>query len=222
MSKYIIRVRSEDDSWLWSSGDWKDYVCQDFDANIVLVENRYHSGTEEAVWWQDAGYVLDAIDNSVDVDEAVETLDDVNPDKVRDAWHYCTTSKDSETITLLKIAEILYPWLHLECTSLSSGRSDYQYAVYVADIVDKNLLEDWWTGDVYDVRVYEVSDDDIADIENGEVEYDDICDMNTETDGMYFTGTEIWNTKRNPQGFKAGMAEAFGIPADDIYDIYED
>lgn len=221
MSKYIIKVRNEDDGWLWSSGDWKDYVCEDFDENVVLIANRNHDGVEEATWWNDACHVLDGIDNSNDIDEAVETLDNVSPDKVRDAWHYYSGSRDSDNDALIAIAKILYPWLKLKATQLSSYH-EYQNAVYVSDIVDGHSLQDWWSGDVYDVRVYEVSDEDIASVEDDNMSYDDICDISSEIDGMYFTCTHLWDVKRNPQGYKAGMAEEFGIPAEDIYDIVEE
>ena len=220
MSKYIITVRSEDEDWLWSSGDWKDCVCQDFDEKVVLIENRDYNGTEEAPWWTDAKSMLDDFGNISDVDEAVDLFEDTDSDKVRDAWKYYENSKDGYNDTVIKIAKILYPWIELKSTQLT-GYHTYQNAVYLSDSLDVNTLQDWWSGDVYDVRVYEVSDEDIIDIENDELSYDDVCDINTETDGMYFTGTELYKAKRNPEGYKAGMAEAFGIPVEDIYDIEE-
>ena len=220
---YAIVSKYCTDSWFWSSGDWKDYVCYDFDNNVVVVKNRDTSGIEEAFWWEDAKSITSAIDNSYGEKDRYldECPSDVSEDKLVYIWDEYSESDIEDVDVIAGIAEVLYPDLHLETGTIrGSCQGDWAEVVYVKDTVDVSTLEDWYFGNIYDVDVFEI---DIAALDDEDMTADDldvnnISDYGDSTDfgSTPMTSTEVW--KLSDEELIERIANDNGInPKDCIY-----
>ena len=210
MIKYFVKLGQAPDFY-WSDDEWKDFVCQDFDENVVLLGNRDYSEHAEASWWKDAEEIAEQFDYCEEVGDFIANLGEYSPDKLREIWDLYQTGKyyTDDTEFLIKIAEIIYPGIHLETGTIrGSMQGDWQDYVCVADEVDTNLLEDWYFGNVYDAALYEVNTEDLD-------EDDDPTDYEVfgeETDSAVISDTEYW--KLRSEGLEDAFKRLFNLPAD--------
>lgn len=210
MIKYFVKLGQAPDFY-WSSDEWKDFVCQDFDENVILLGNRDYRELAEASWWKDAEEIAEQFDYCAEVGDFIANLGEYSPDKLREIWDLYQTGKyyTDDTEFLIKIAEIIYPGIHLETGTIrGSMQGEWQDYVCVADEVDTNLLEDWYFGNVYDAALYEVNTEDLD-------EDDDPTDyeiFGEETDNAVISDTEYW--KLRSEGLEAAFKQLFNLPAD--------
>lgn len=177
----MIRIKvgfAYDQDWLYAMDDWKDYVCPDFDDNVVIFGNRdYNSVGGEGDWWTDAEEIIsdleyDELDDYSDFMPSGSYASDISPAKATACARLYQNTKlatdDPEFI--LEIAEILYPKLNLACTTIrGSSQGDWADAIYNADVVDPNILEDFFFGNLVDIGVYSVDEDGDEDLEGSDI-----------------------------------------------------
>ena len=211
MTKYTVKLEYLEDNYYWNDDSWKDFVCQDFDENVVMLGNRDYSEITEASWFKDACELVDELDN---YDDSLEDLidaygDDYAADKLEDvynAYQDCDRSDDPEF--LIKVAKILYPHLDLVYTTIrGSNQGDWQDVIYVSGCLDEGILADWYFGNVYDANLY-VRDEPLEDYDE-----DDYGEHDT---SAVITDTEYWNMKHDFGSVEKGFAELFGVPVDEI------
>jgi len=225
MKKYIIHIEYTTDNSYWSSDDWKTYVCEDFDDNIVILDDNdrpcFDTGS---FWWQEADDIAGELENYYDYESEDESFADyyggsVSSDKlydVVDLWQSGDFDEYMEPAFIMGIAKILYPFLNLK---LHTVRIDYDTytIVYNADELYGSLddLDDWITGYIYDCSLYEIDEEGIAraeahgiDMENA----DDLMDYGEVIEGpIPITDTYLYNCEDKLTHF----AEYFGVPAEE-------
>lgn len=182
--------------WLYGTHEeWKDYVCEDFNQNVVCYGNKYMTAITEAKWWRVAYELMGDFDmfGYDDWDE-----DDYNywngkgikhdqVDKAYKIYEDCNTYDDVNV--MVKVLRVLYPNMQFETATLRGySQSDWQDAVYVADKVNVDVLENYYMGKVTEV----VCDDECCavltdeelwnlEMENGlETKFRDIFDLDDE------------------------------------------
>lgn len=228
MSKYIVKIRPETD-WAF---DWEENICADFEENVVIVGRRnYSSDWEKASWWESVNELLDDIDNCSDMIDFIGTFErDYAADKLEEIYtlYYAWDGRD-ETEFKAKIAMLLYPGLDLTVSTLhGGGQGDWQEVVYITDSVDEGILEDWYTGDVYDIRLYEISDEDFAEIESSdEYDFDDDLDdilfnYGNDIDGALLSYHELRDIQDDSDTQEQGFIKYFGLPEDSDITVVED
>lgn len=208
--EYTVEIKYCDDDWYWTSGDWEDRVCADFDENVVILGNREFSESANASWWKEASNLAYYIDDNYDsVEEFIEYFPNTNADKLRQIYAYYQSyngyTDDIEFI--LGIARILRPDLGLEKDTIKGNNQGDWCDVITTDIVDIDLLEDWFFGMVYEVYVYKTED------------YLDEGDYAEILDHICITDHEYWAWRQ--QGIDRAISQEFGIPEDEI-DLHDD
>lgn len=155
--------------WLYNGNSaWKDYVCEDFDDNIVLFGNRDMNETKEAQWYQKAKEVLDNIDY---YDEFPEDFSAETNAKLKDLYDSCRCTDD----IMLDVIRLLNPSeTFVTGTIRGYCQGDWQY--YIAkENVNVDNLEAFYFGSVADVTVT----------------------TNEETFGDVITHDELWKAKKD-------------------------
>ena len=193
--------------WLYINDEWKDYVCEDFDENVVLTGNdRNISSIEKASWWIEAKNLIDEMDNIIyyspnystgeitdSIDEFIDTFKrDVDPDtlkKCADAYIECRYSDDPDFV--MTIAKLLHPELSLEMSELHGyTQSEWVDAIYNSANVNEDVLEAYVMGMLTEIHV---------ESDNGEDFWDTIMD------------DELWKVSNYKDFFRA----RYDIPADE-------
>ena len=216
MEGYIIVIEYNDDSFLWMNDGWKDYVCMDFDENVVATGNRDYSDIVEASWWKDAIAAIDEADEQYEEADFIANMEDeYAPDKLHDIWEaiqHCRDCYDPEFVA--KVAMILDPNLSLSTSTIrGNSQGDWQDVVYVDGAVDESTLEDWYFGNVYEARVYDLATAELTD--NGEIE-----DYGEDIDNAYITSTEYFRMSSGDE--KKAFRKFFNLPEDATIIIIDD
>lgn len=164
MSKYKVTISPCNDTWLWTDGDWKEFVCEDFDENIVLVSNtRDTSNIELASWWNKAKNIIEELDNYYyDREEFINVFSDEYSEetlkRLYNAYDEATMTDTVDFIT--EIALIVNPGLELDSHTIKGNvQSDWKDCICVKDSVDFDLLADWFFGNIIDVFCEEIDGD---------------------------------------------------------------
>lgn len=222
MAKYVVKLTGADESY-WYGDDWKDYVCEDFDENVVIIGDRDHDAIEEASWWKDAKDIIDEAYHSSDAAELIDYHGrEYSHDKLQEIFEMVRDADDEEDPEfIMKVAEVLDPWLHLEYGGFRDGRGYSVDVVYVADAVDLGILEDWYSGNIYEIELYDVSDKAFDDYEDDddidwaeELRYESPDEVTTISD------TEYWRIPRvhgDPD-----FIEYLGLPKDSEVIVIEE
>lgn len=236
MKKYLVKVSTLEDDWYWSGDDWKYEVCVDFDEHVVILEDRNHNGITEASWWLDAVSLVDNLDYwEIEADFISEYFREYAEDKLHEVWTLYQRGEyyTDDTEFIVAVAEILDPTLKLEYTTIS-GYNDSVDVVYESDIVDVDILSDWFFGEVREINLYELDEDALAEAwDNGDIDietnyrnglikidYDDSsvrdCYELSDEGATCISDTEYYKIPDKAAEF----ASWFGIPASDI-EVYE-
>lgn len=189
--------------WLYTNDEWKDYVCEDFDENVVLTSNdRYISSLEKASWWIEAKNLIDEMENIIyygdsftndNIEEFVDLFKrEVDEDTLRKcAKEYidCKYSDDPEFVML--IAKLLHPELNLEFSELYGySQGDWVDAIYNSTNVNKDVLEAYVMGKLTEIHI---------ESDGGEDFWDTVID------------DELWKVSNYKEFFR----DRYGIPADE-------
>lgn len=218
MIKYAITVTYVTDDMYWFDGYWKDEVCEEFDENVVIPEDRDHSGFEKASWWKDAKDVISDIDSYLyDWDELSEYCDGVcAKDKLKAIFDFYTENDYStdDTEFIAEVARILYPFLNIEVGGIR-GYHDSAEVVYNADeLADLDVLEDWFYGNIYEVTGYELDAESMAedDIDAENMSVGEVEDYGTVDEGSHpITSTEYFKYRHDAKE----ICSWFGYPEDE-------
>jgi len=228
MSKYVVNIEPTNDSFLWDSDDWKSYVCADFDENVVILGR--HINYAEASWWNSVEELLEEIPYDDEESFVSYNDDEYAEDKLHELYEmYSNWDGSDEAEFKAKVAMLLYPGLDLTVSSINGfSQGDWAEVVYITDSVDEHILEDWFFGNVYDIRLYEISDEDVTEIESeGEYDFDDdilkiISLYGEDTDGVTVTYTELRDIERNDGNKERGFIKFFGLPEDSDITVVEE
>ena len=218
MTKYTVVIRPAwDDDFLYAGDEWKDFVCQDFDENVIILHNRYTQGYANASWWDDAKYIIEAIYNGYDLRDG--DYDEYSPDKLEAIQAlYDATSDADDPEFIMQVAEILNPRLNRATTTIHGNtQSDWNDVIYVVGKVDPNILEDWYYGNIVEARLY--MRDDADELEDDEDEYEDDEDYGDDIDSMYLTSSEYWSIEG--RGAEKKFAEMFNVPEEELTVVEE-
>ena len=224
MSKYIVHICPEYNNYY----DWEDNVCEDFYENVVIDLGRYNDEYEKASWWQDTEYIIRDIDNCNDQQDFVSYFrDEYAKDKLEDVYKaYYDWDGNDKAEFYAKVAMIIFPGLDLVVDRINGcGRGDSADVVYVKDSLDINELEDWFYGDVYDIRLYEVSDEQYEEFLADGYDEDDIVELinyGDDIDGALLSYTELQRIQRDHGTKEQGFIEYFGLPEDTDITIYDE
>ena len=176
MAKFAIIVTYNIDDYWWVTDDWKDFVCEDFDENVVIIGDRDNSGIEEASWWQDAKSLSSDLADELwnaDFDEYMDYHSGYcADDKLREIYDFYQEHdyNTDDTEFIMKVATILYPFLKLEQDHISGYHTGAD-VVYVKGSIDIDVLHDWYYGEIYVVDAYEL---DMEAIEEGGIDINDM------------------------------------------------
>ena len=229
MSKYIVYITPIDDGFLWDSDDWKTYVCADFDENVVILGRTINYA--KASWWESVEELLEEIPYDDEEAFVYYNNNEYAEDKLHELYDeiYRDWDGENENEFKAKVAMFLYPGLDLTVSTIRGfSQGDWAEVVYVTDSLDENILEDWYFGNVYDVRLYEISDEDVAEIESeGRYDFDDeiqyiISEYGEEVDGVNITYTELRDVERNDGHKENGFIKFFGLPEDSDITVIEE
>ena len=147
-------------SWLYSNDQWKDYVCEDFDENVVLLGNRHNQEYAEAKWWIDAKDLISDLDQYYEDDIRDLFKDEFDEDKINrilDAYNKADYSDNIDFI--IEIIQIMHPSLEIETSTIrGSSQSDWIDVVYVANKVNIRTLEQYYWGLLVELHI-ETDDD---------------------------------------------------------------
>lgn len=185
MKRYLIMIDRTEDSWWWSGDDWKDEVCMDFDEHVVILGGRDYSDITEASWWNDATELIESLEyNDDEEDFLADHRYEYAEDKLKDVFEAYRTNPgySDDTDFIAEVAMILDPSLKLESVTLRGYRESVD-AVIEADIVDAEILEDWFFGDIYEVQLFELNTDDLAEVIEDSLENDDLA-VRTDDNGF--------------------------------------
>lgn len=190
--------------WLYINDEWKDYVCEDFDENVVLTGNDREVGSiEKASWWIEAKNLIDEMENIIyygdsdNTDDNIEEFVDlfkreVDEDTLRrcaKAYIDCKYSDDPEFV--MTIAKLLHPELPLEMSELHGySQSEWVDAIYNSANVNEDVLEAYVMGKLTEVHI----DSDV-----GDDYWDTIMD------------DELWKVSNYKEFFR----DRYDIPADE-------
>ena len=220
MSQYVVEFI--DDLWYLYGRDceWQEYVCPegDFGEYVVLTGNDRMYEIEDAKWWEEAKDVADALGDSNTADEFVEDYTrfygGVPADKLREVYAEYTTWNgyvdDTEFIT--RVAQIIHPELNLKYAIITGSlQGDWQGAIYNSTVIDFNTLADFYTGDVMEMRLYELEPGDFEDFE--EPDDIDLQEIVLDKDNIActtITSTQYWEMRN--EGLDKSIARLFDIP----------
>lgn len=176
-----IRIDNTGDGicWVYSGDEWKDWVCDNFDENVVVMGNRDYTEITEASWYEEAKLLLDDIDECTTFDGLEEdfykaykdTYTREIIDKVYKVYVECNTYDNLEVIT--KVANILHPDIQIEIATIRGySQGEWQEVAYIKETVDIDMLEAYYFGKISDITV-ETEDDTYGDI----VTHDELWDM---------------------------------------------
>ena len=179
-----IRINTVDGcDWLYGKyEEWKDYVSENFDENVVITGNRDYTEIAEAKWYTEAKELLDDIDECVTFDgldndfyEAYkETYTKETLENVYKVYDKCTYYDNIYVIT--EVSNILNPEIEIETAQIRGyTQGEWQEVAYVKGSIDLYTLEAYYFGQLADVTVN--TDDD---------EYGDVI-----------THEELWNMESN-------------------------
>jgi hypothetical protein len=171
--------------------EWKEWVCCDFDQNVVIYGNRRMGGVTEADWWNDAMDLMKDFD-FYNFDDIVEIHTDLTREtllKVEHIYNCCRTYEDIDVMA--EVIRTIHPELEIETTTLRGySQSDWNDAVCIKGSVDENLLNDFYWGNINRVTISEDEDDE------GEYIY-------------YLADSELWEMER--KGLRKEIMDRYGI-----------
>lgn len=193
----MITITIEDTSelsWLYSNDQWKDYVCEDFDENVVLLGNRNNQEYAEAKWWIDAKDLISDLDQYYEDDIRDLFKDEFDEDtinRILDAYNKTDYSDNIDFV--IEIIQIMHPSLEIETSTIrGSSQSDWRDVVYVANKVNIRTLEQYYWGLLVELHI----------------ETDDDTDR-----WEVLTEDEFWEMERGD--LKKGLRAMFDIPSDE-------
>ena len=228
MSKYLLLVKYCDDDYYWMDDEWKTYVSDDLDENVVILPSRYTRGIEEAAWYKDAKELIDELENNYyDLEDFKYQFDDqFAEDKLEDVFNaYENCDKCDSPEFIMSVCKILYPWLDLDTATIrGSMQSEWADIIYIKDSIDVDLLEDWYYGNVYNIGLYVLDESELDEegtelLNNGDYEsliQDGYADLDTNGVMAYSEYFEMY------RDLKHGLAEYFGIPEEDIIAVIDE
>lgn len=224
MTKYAITITYDQDGFFS-----QDYLDDDYlRESVVIIGERGYEICADADWWKDANDII--TDIGYDIDEPFDDYMENNSslcaeDKLKDIYDvYHDNNWDTDDMEFIaKVAEILYPFLHLEVDSIS-GYHEYADVIYEQGAVDIDDLEDWVFGNIFLVDAYEL--DTAAMEEDGvamdDLSIDDVQEYGTSVEGTYpITETYYYHNHREPD-FISKLASNFGLPAEDCIIVEAD
>lgn len=218
IAQYVIEFMRDCDYLYNRSHEWEDFVCEDFDQHVVLTGNDRMYEVEEASWWKQANHVIESFNDTDNLEDFIQDFNryfgGVPEEKLREIYQeaeaYGGYGDDIEF--LVKIANIIHPELNLQQATLrGNNQSDWQDAVYDANFVDPNTLEDFYMGNVMEMRLYKLDPEDFEDYEDvNDIDLFDILTGKDCIDCPTITDTEYFDLYR--RGFDKSLAEYFNIP----------
>lgn len=207
---YIVKIVRETDDYYWLSDEWKEYVRDDFDNNVVLTGNKDYDGVTEAYWWINAKFLVKDFDYANDEEQFIEygmDEDLVNvldlENKLHQIWGYLSDgnySSDDECIYV--VAQILHNELPIESGTIRGNmQREWQNVYYIDDgQLNLSVLGDWYFGYVNSIEA----------LEDGDFVF-----------SATISDTELWNLL-NEGDKKTNIAKVLDISPDEIQDIIEE
>ena len=200
MTTITIDTTGNGTYWLYSSDDWKDYVCENFDENVVLTGNRNFTEVKEASWYKDVADLAYEFDQYYDIDadvinEIADMYKEYTPAQIENFASLYNNARSTDDVDFIaNAAMVLHPELHLDTATLRGySQGGWQEAIYVTDNVDPDTLETFYFGKIADVFVEDSDGDSYGDI---------------------ITDDELWDLERSGN-LKEEFRSRYNIPDDE-------
>jgi hypothetical protein len=192
----IITIQDSNNNldYLYTNGEWKNYVCEDFDNKVVLLGNRDYKEEAYADWWRTAKDIANDLDQ-LDENEFIESYRDTYPEEtiIKMIQAYKRTDYSDKPEFLMEIAMLSKPGLELELRTIRGyTQSEWREVVYIKDSLNIKVLETYHFGQLTEIGIDQ----------DGETSYDTITD-----DDLY----EMLNNGDVYQNFRA----RYDIPSDE-------
>ena len=191
----IIKIDSTGNGTFWLYGkneEWKMYVAEDFDENIILEGNNHLREITEASWYKRVWEILN------DYDSYEELPDDLTEEQATEIKRLYDECYHTEEI-FMDVLKVLYP-NDVFKTGTIRGYSQGDWQDYIVkEDVDINALENFYFGKISDVFV---------EMENGE----NFCAV--------ITDDKLWELNANGN-LKEYLREMCDLPHDEPITILQ-
>lgn len=151
----IIKIDSTGNETFWLYGkneEWKMYVAEDFDENIILEGNNSLREITEASWYKRVWEILNDYDS---YEEFPDDLTEGQATEIKRLYDECYHTEE----IFMDVLKVLYP-NEVFKTGTIRGYSQGDWQEYIVkEDVDINALENFYFGKVSDIYV---------EMENGE------------------------------------------------------
>lgn len=145
----VIKIDSTGNGTFWLYGknnEWKTYVTEDFDEEVVLVGNRHMAEVTEASWYNRTEEILN------DFDCYEELPDDLTEEQKEEIRRLYDEYYHTEEI-FMDVLKLLYPDDTFKTGTIRGyNQGDWQEYIVKGD-VDTDLLESFYFGKVSDIFV---------------------------------------------------------------------
>ena len=176
--------------YLYDTDMWKDYVCENFDDNVIIFGNKDFVPIQEANWWVKTINLIDDIDYNYNKEDEQQFLIDFENNYTESTlkkiwniyWAHIKQGGYSDDIDLrMIIAENLFKIELDDITIRGNSQSDWNNAIYIKGCLDPNILADYYFGNLIVIDIY--ADEDI--IGTDIIPYSQI-DYTVERNGKYY------------------------------------
>ena len=224
MPKYAVVIKYNTDEYYWDTDYWKDEVCEDFDEYVVIPDDNLRHDFQKASWWQDAKEIANLFADMWNYEDTDEFIADNSyicaKDKFLEIFDlYQKERYDYDDIDfVVAVANILFPFLNIEQGTIR-GYHESEPVVYVADMVDLQVLEDWFFGNVYEVTGYELDTESMEEDEMSmeDLSVSDVEDMygSLDSDAHYAIPDTYYYKLRSENALLTDALANFGYPIED-------
>lgn len=150
---------------------WKDYVCENFDENVVILGQYGQGSLELASWWSPVRDVLDALEecDGEDADGFLDYCNDcywsdaIGESKLLACWRLSQAPgfDITDLSDVLDLVELINPNLSFQVGKIyGSVQGEQADVLYIENSIDLERLADFYFGNVYVISVYEVTPED--------------------------------------------------------------
>ena len=158
MTRIILNDPSTIDRLYYNKYEsWKDYVCDNFDENVVLYGNsRDIPDITEASWYTKYDDIIEDAEQMSREEFKLNYIDEYSLTQIHNIYNIVNFSNKESELIIKEVVEQLDPSIELESTTLHgmSSASDWKNAIYIKDSINTSKLANFLFGDIISVDIY--------------------------------------------------------------------
>ena len=179
-----IIIDENPSEYFYDNDDWKSYVCDNFDENVVIYKSSEGKSSllENASWYKQAKKLVVDLEYHYDEDDFMDEYKDTYSEDKLNRMIKIYNTVDTEIEMIKEFINILYPNIKLVDTTIRDfdGRV-WDDILYIEDSLDENELEDYMYGNLVDIALLDEDKNVIeSHLETGTNYVNNIFDTNTE------------------------------------------